>query len=94
MLYGCGDLINDYEGIGGREEFRSDLGLLYLVTVEQATGTLTRLELIPIRRRRFRLERASTEDANWLADTLSREGARLATSVDVAASGKLVVSWS
>lgn len=94
VLYGCGDLINDYEGIGGREEFRSDLGLLYLVTMERATGMLTRLELIPIRRRRFRLERASTEDATWLAGTLSREGARLATSVDVAPNGRLVVSWS
>lgn len=23
ILYGCGDLLNDYEGIGGYEEFRS-----------------------------------------------------------------------
>jgi len=30
ILYGCGDLINDYEGIGGREAFRTELALLYL----------------------------------------------------------------
>src|SRR5690606_2510781 len=25
ILYGCGDLLNDYEGIGGYERFRGDL---------------------------------------------------------------------
>lgn len=28
VLYGCGDLLNDYEGIEGYEEFRGDLALL------------------------------------------------------------------
>ena len=28
ILYGCGDLINDYEGIRGYEQYRPDLGLL------------------------------------------------------------------
>jgi hypothetical protein len=26
ILYGCGDVINDYEGISGHEQFRGDLG--------------------------------------------------------------------
>ena len=30
ILYGAGDLINDYEGIGGYEEFRPELSLIYL----------------------------------------------------------------
>jgi poly-gamma-glutamate synthesis protein (capsule biosynthesis protein) len=29
ILYGCGDFINDYEGITGYEAFRGDLGLMY-----------------------------------------------------------------
>src|SRR5512145_763756 len=29
ILYGCGDFIDDYEGIGGHEEFRSDLALMF-----------------------------------------------------------------
>lgn len=33
VLYGCGDFINDYEGIGGYEDFRSDLTLMYLPRV-------------------------------------------------------------
>ncbi len=31
VLYGCGDLVNDYEGIGGHERFRDDLRLVYVV---------------------------------------------------------------
>ena len=30
ILYGCGDFINDYEGISGYEEFRGDLAVMYL----------------------------------------------------------------
>ena len=31
VLYGCGDCINDYEGITGHERYRGDLRLLYCV---------------------------------------------------------------
>ncbi|MDR8394405.1 CapA family protein [Aliifodinibius sp. S!AR15-10] len=33
VLYGCGDLINDYEGIAGHEEYRGELSLLYFPTL-------------------------------------------------------------
>jgi hypothetical protein len=39
VLYGCGDLIDDYEGIGGYEDFRSELVLLYFPEVESAAPT-------------------------------------------------------
>jgi len=29
ILYGCGDFLNDYEGIRGYEEYRGDLALMY-----------------------------------------------------------------
>ncbi len=29
VLYGCGDFLNDYEGIGGHESYRGDLALMY-----------------------------------------------------------------
>jgi poly-gamma-glutamate synthesis protein (capsule biosynthesis protein) len=73
ILYGCGDLIDDYEGIGGHEPFRIDLALLYLVTLEAGTGRLQGLELVPMQRRRFRLNRASRADGDWLRTTLARE---------------------
>jgi poly-gamma-glutamate synthesis protein (capsule biosynthesis protein) len=38
VLYGCGDLINDYDGISGHEEFRPDLRLLYFAALEPPPG--------------------------------------------------------
>jgi poly-gamma-glutamate capsule biosynthesis protein CapA/YwtB (metallophosphatase superfamily) len=72
ILYGCGDFLNDYEGIGGYEEFRSQLVLLYIVSVEPAMRTLVKLEMRPFEIRRFRLQYASRGDAEWLRDTLNR----------------------
>ena len=33
VLHGCGDFLNDYEGISGYEEFRSDLRLMYFAEI-------------------------------------------------------------
>jgi poly-gamma-glutamate synthesis protein (capsule biosynthesis protein) len=81
ILYGCGDFLNDYEGIGGYAAFRGDLALMYFVVLAAATGRLVRLEMTPLRIRRFRLDRASRDDAAWLRDTLTRESAPFGTSV-------------
>ncbi|MBS2031454.1 MAG: CapA family protein [Deltaproteobacteria bacterium] len=82
VLYGCGDLINDYEGIRGYEEFRSDLRLLYQVDVGQE-GRLLALELLPFHAKRFSLEPASMEKRAWLASTLTKVGRPLGTSVEL-----------
>ncbi|MFP3913630.1 MAG: CapA family protein [Actinomycetota bacterium] len=92
ILYGCGDLINDYEGIGGREEYHPDLGILYLLTMDADAGQLQKLELVPMRMRRFRLEHAPPEEVEWLATTLSREGSSLGTVVEPGG-GRLQVRW-
>ncbi len=70
ILYGCGDLIDDYEGIGGQEEYRPELRLLHLPTLDAETGELRRLRLVPLRMRRMRLHLARPADARWLADLL------------------------
>ena len=90
ILYGCGDLINDYEGIGGRDEYRPDLGLIY--RAELSDGMLERLEMTPVKRHRFRLNLAAEEDRLWLAETLAREGASLGTAVEEKG-GRLVLRW-
>lgn len=75
ILYGCGDLMNDYEGIGGYASFRQELALLYFVTPGGE------LELVPFRLRRFRLEHAAPADRLWLARKLGvaeRDGALIA----------------
>jgi poly-gamma-glutamate synthesis protein (capsule biosynthesis protein) len=87
ILYACGDLISDYEGIGGHESFRPGLGLMFFPTLD-ATGKLAGLVLVPMRMRGFRLSRAGAEDADWLAAVL-REASRLP--VEQLADGRLVV---
>jgi poly-gamma-glutamate synthesis protein (capsule biosynthesis protein) len=82
ILYGCGDLLTDYEGIRGHEAYRGDLGLLYLVTFDDA-GALGALEMVPTRMHRFRITQAGPEEARWLATTLARSGEALGTSVAI-----------
>jgi poly-gamma-glutamate synthesis protein (capsule biosynthesis protein) len=83
ILYGCGDFIDDYEGISGYEEFRDDLVLMYFPVVRAADGTLAGLDMVPLQIRRMRLHHASPADASWLADTLNREGHRFGTRISI-----------
>lgn len=92
ILYGCGDLINDYEGIRGHEEFHPELGFLYFVTTGTSEQGLKRLQLVPVRMRRFRLRVASTTETATLARTLARECRRLGTTITTD-SGRFFVEW-
>ncbi len=73
ILYGCGDLLNDYEGIGGYAAFRSNLALLYFADLDPASGALRRLQLAPLKIQRCRLVAPTAEDCAWMATTLTRE---------------------
>jgi poly-gamma-glutamate capsule biosynthesis protein CapA/YwtB (metallophosphatase superfamily) len=73
IIYGCGDFLNDYEGIGGHEEYRADLTLMYFVCMDPSNGRLVRFNMTPMQNRRLRANRASEQDARWLRDTLHRE---------------------
>ena len=44
VLYGCGDFLNDYEGIEGYESFRNDLSLMYFADIDAKSGDLVALE--------------------------------------------------
>ena len=81
IFYGCGDFINDYEGIQGHHGYRGDLTLMYFPMINPATGKLFELQMTPLRLERLQLHPASRSDAEWIRDTLSREGRELATSV-------------
>lgn len=87
ILYGCGDLVNDYEGISGYEEYRDDLGCLYLAAVEAGTGVLERLEVVPMQMKRLRLARPSKEDAAWRSDVVRRESVKRGTHFERTARG-------
>jgi len=94
IFYGCGDFLNDYEGIGGHQEYRPDLTLMCLPTVNPATGKLHALRLVPMRIHKFRLNRTKPLDTAWLKRTLNRESERFGARVTVDDEiGHLVVHW-
>lgn len=90
VLYGCGDLINDYEGIGGHEQFRGDLRLLYVALLD-ATGGLDQLRMVPLQSRRMRLRLATPQDARWLQRVLRKASRRFGSRVDLDADGHLLL---
>ncbi|SCG53335.1 CapA family protein [Micromonospora halophytica] len=87
VLYGAGDLVDDYEGIGGHESYRPELRLLHLPTFD-AEG-LVRLRLAPVRMRRMRLQRATPAEARWLADLLDRLGGPFRTGFALDEDGRI-----
>ena len=93
ILYGCGDFINDYEGISGHEAFRGDLSLMYFPQIESDSGRLLRLQLVPMQMRRLRVQRASDADAQWLRELIDREGRRFGTRAQPGADGCIELRW-
>jgi len=93
IIYGCGDFIDDYEGIGGFEQFRGDLGLMYFVSMDAATGRLTALRLVPTQIRKFRVTRATVTGTQWLRETLNREGKKFGTCVEDGEDQTMVLCW-
>jgi poly-gamma-glutamate synthesis protein (capsule biosynthesis protein) len=91
VLYGCGDLVNDYEGIGGYAGFRSELRLLYSLRLAMGSGELTSLLMTPLRARRLSLEHAAQEDATWLARVLDHESRRHGARIRLDGDGRLEV---
>lgn len=90
ILYGCGDLVDDYEGIEGSAPFRSDLVLLYFVTFadDRAAPQLT---MTPMRLRRLRLERANAADRAALGANLGAASAPFGTVIDDGPGGDFVL---
>lgn len=93
ILYGCGDLIDDYEGIAGHGRYRSDLGIMYFPTLEPTTGRLAGLAMVPMQMRRFQLCHADEAGVDWLRDTLSRISHGVGCSVEIRQPGVLSLRW-
>ncbi len=91
VLYGCGDCIDDYEGVTGHEQYRADLRLLYFASLQPGTGTLAALRMAPMQARKLRLHRAPAADAQWLRMVLERASRRFGTRVDLQPDGLLAL---
>lgn len=92
ILYGGGDLLNDYEGIRGHEDC-GYLSLLYFLDVDPASAQLQRLTMTPLQIRKFRLHRAAPADARWLRAILDRESGRFGVRVELTADGRFAAHW-
>ena len=85
ILYGTGDLINDYEGLPvppERAAFCTQLGTIAFADFSPLSGACVRLLLCPTRLHRMRVQRADGEDPGRLAAILSRESARFGTRIE------------
>jgi poly-gamma-glutamate synthesis protein (capsule biosynthesis protein) len=89
ILYGCGDFIDDYEGISGHERYRDDLVLMFFPTLSPQTGQLLTLEMTPLQIRYLRLNRASVEDARWIWKTVNDISRAFGTKVVLSEQGTL-----
>jgi poly-gamma-glutamate synthesis protein (capsule biosynthesis protein) len=93
ILHGCGDFLNDYEGITGYEEYCDDLAAMYFAELERMSGNLVSVDMVPLQIRRFRLNRASNDDVDWLKRTLDRETRKFGARVAHGSRGTLKLSW-
>jgi poly-gamma-glutamate synthesis protein (capsule biosynthesis protein) len=91
ILYGCGDFIDDYEGITGYEDYRDDLRLLYFVLVEPETSELTAMWMVPMQARQMRLRHASPGDCQWLRMILNRISSGYGVRLDLESDGILAL---
>lgn len=94
IIYGSGDLLNDYEGINGKESFRSDLSLMYFATVDPSTGKLLSMQMTPTQIKNFKINYASKADTLWLAAILNREEQQFGSRVKLNNDGKLTLYWN
>ena len=91
VLYGCGDCVDDYEGITGYERFRPDLRLLYFATLVPGTGRVESLRMVPMQARQMRLRYASTADSQWIASVLNQISRGFGTRTERQPDGTLVL---
>jgi poly-gamma-glutamate synthesis protein (capsule biosynthesis protein) len=91
ILYGCGDFINDYEGIAGHEEYRAELRLMYFPSLEPDTGELAGFQIAVMQARKMRLHHASSADSQWLRAVLDQVSRPFGTRVDIQPDGMLTV---
>jgi poly-gamma-glutamate synthesis protein (capsule biosynthesis protein) len=69
------------------------LALMYLIEIDSRNGELITARLVPMRMRRFRLERASAADAEWLCKLLNELGSRFSTGARLEKDKSLRLEW-
>jgi poly-gamma-glutamate capsule biosynthesis protein CapA/YwtB (metallophosphatase superfamily) len=93
IFYGCGDFLNDYEGITGYEAYHQDLMLMYFPVLDAISGQLLSLRLVPMHLACFQLHYTAPAQTGWLIETLNREGEPFGTHVEPDGAQDLLLHW-
>ncbi len=75
------------------QDLGGDLSLMYFVSVDPGAGTLSRLRMIPMKMKRFRVSYATNADMEWAMDTLNREGEKFSTQVELNKANTFILKW-
>jgi poly-gamma-glutamate capsule biosynthesis protein CapA/YwtB (metallophosphatase superfamily) len=67
--------------------------LMYLVNVNPQNGQLVSARLVPMRMRRFRLERVSASDAKSVCNLLNELGEESGTGTRLEDDNRLILEW-
>lgn len=88
ICHGCGDFVNDYEGIRGHEAYRAHVSLMYFPSLNRH-GELTTLKIVPTQMKQLRLQYAAEDDSEWIARVLEKESGDYGLHFSVAESSTL-----
>jgi len=72
VLYGCGDFINDYEGIETQQFFRSDISMMFFITINTNSKELMDVTLVPLIKYQFSLKNPSEEEVKKMESILNQ----------------------
>ncbi|WP_090140801.1 CapA family protein [Limnohabitans sp. DM1] len=93
ILYGCGDLINDYEGIDMHEPGNLGMAALFFANISNRTGELLRLEMCPWQLKKFRLVRADDNYEEAFRTLFNDKSSAFKTRMQVQTPGVWTLSW-
>lgn len=93
IIYGCGDLINDYEGLGRHENADTGVACLYFAQVCAQSGELQQLEMQAWTLKKFRLVRAAPHAQQAFLELFNTHSAAFKTRLEVQPGGQWTLAW-
>jgi len=93
ILYGCGDLINDYEGITAMGRLDPSAVCLYFVQLSRTSGELQQVEIVPMQLRRLQLVPADAAARRKLQSLFESAGPHGSTRLQAQPDGSWQVRW-
>lgn len=93
ILYGCGDLINDYEGISFEKGSDASAVCLYFAQLSRETGALQRFDVVPMQLRRLQLRHADAAARQRLQALLESGDRESGTRLELQADGSWQLRW-